>query len=385
MTRRTLALALLLSTGCGGAAVRPEPLRREVVEMEELRITAASGDEGNLELDSYDAETLFNRAFALVNERRCRDAVVLYDRLAEEFATSRFRSAGLYNSGYCLQDLGENEQAILRYERLLREGGDDRDLLHASFQLAKLYALASRFTDEVQIADRLLANEELSPDERMEALARRAEGLNGAGEVAEAERQARSALVFYRSRTAGDERVRDGFFPALANYVLAETHRERASATAIPQGAVAEQRAVLEIRAQHMLDAQREYFNTMQFRNAFWAAAAGYRIGAMYDEFWNAIMTAPTPPPRNPLPPGTERVYEEEYRNELARLVKPLIRHAIRYWELTLMMVERTHVQSEWTTRIREDLERARERLLDQPSDAPPEALENRSAPPTNP
>jgi tetratricopeptide (TPR) repeat protein len=389
MTRLALAIAVFLGSACGGAPVRPTPLRPEVIEMEELRITAATREEGDLELDSYDAETLFNRGFALVNQQRCRDAVVLYDRLANEFPSSRFRSAGLYNAGYCLQDLGDNAEAILRYERLLREGGEDRDVLHASFQLAKLYPLASRFEDEVRIADQLLQNEELTPDERMEALARRAEGLNGMDDIAEAERQARSALVFYRTRTGEgsveEQRVRDGFFPALANYVLAETHRKRASAIAIPQATVAEQHAILETRAQHMLDAQREYFNTMQFRNAFWAAAAGYRIGAMYDEFWNAIMTAPTPPPRNPLPPGTEQVYEQEFRNELARLVKPLIRHAIRYWELTLMMVERTHVQSEWTARIREDLDRARQRLLDQPPDAPPEALENRGTAPRNP
>src|SRR5690606_35296221 len=122
-------------------------------------------------------------------------------------------------------------------------------------------------------------------------------------------------------------------------FVLAESIRKRSEALPIPEGEVEVQHRALERKAQHILSAQREYFNVMQHRNAHWAAAAGYRIGAMYDRLWEEIMAAPTPPPRNPLPPGTEEVYREEYRLELARLVKPLLRHSIRYWELTLMMV----------------------------------------------
>jgi hypothetical protein len=120
-----------------------------------------------------------------------------------------------------------------------------------------------------------------------------------------------------------------------------------------------------------MLRAQTEYFNTMSLTNAHWAAAAGYQVGAMYDGFWHAIMGAPTPPPRNPLPPGSEQAYADEYHRELARLVEPLIRHAIRYWELTLMMVERTQSQTPWAERIREDLERARQRLITEPGQPP--------------
>jgi hypothetical protein len=51
--------------------------------------------------------------------------------------------------------------------------------------------------------------------------------------------------------------------------------------------------------------------------------------------------------------------------------VEPLIRHAIRYWELTLMMVERTQSQTPWAERIREDLERARQRLITEPGQPP--------------
>lgn len=337
--------------------------------MEELRITARQTGDG-VEFDSYDAETLFYRATELLNQRRCPDAVTLYDRIADEFPGSRYRSPALYNAGLCLQDAEEREGAIRRFTRLVEEEPESPDVKHARFQLAQLHIETEQYDRALEIADGLLRGRELSSDERMEAMARRSQALLGRNDLEDAERQARSAVTYYRTRSEGEE-VRDEFFAAAANYVLAEALRKKASALAIPEANVDDQRVVLERRAQVMLRAQREYFNTMSLTNPHWAAAAGYQIGAMYDSFWNDIMAAPTPPPAEALPPGTEQVYADEYRQELARLVEPLMRHAIRYWELTLMMVERTSVRTEWSDRIRTDLDRARQRLLTNPGEPP--------------
>jgi len=375
--RRALlpCLPCLCLLGCGGAgatstALPPRP--REVVEMEELRITARHTDTGEIEFESYDAETLFARGTDLLNRNRCEEAVRHYDRLADEFATSRYRSPALYNAGLCLQEAGLREDAVARYERLLREIPGSPDAEHSLFQLAKLDVELERWEPALSTADALLLREDLSPDERMEAMARRAQALLGARRIPEAAQQARGAVAYYRARDSLDrpDRVRDEFFAAASTFVLAETLRQRSEAIAIPSGLVEEQRLVLERRAQLLLDAQREYFNAIGFTNPHWAAAAGYRIGAMYDTFWETIMSAPTPPPRDQHPPGSEAEYDRQYRLSLARLVKPLIRHSIRYWELTLMMVERTGVRTEWTERIRADLERARARLLEQPEGA---------------
>jgi len=354
---------------CGGTAPPTETpcsQPRQLVEMDEMRITAARGEGGELELAAYDADMLFRRGFELANSQRCPEAVELYDRIADEFPSSQYVSPALYNAGLCLQDRDDLEAAVERFERLLRERPNSPDVKHARFQLAAALVELERWDRAVEVGEALLANEGLSSDERMEAMARRAQGLVGAERLDEAERQARSAVSYYGTRTE-DDQVRDNFFIAAANFVLAEVFRLRSEAIPIPQAEVEEQHAVLERKAQLLLDAQREYFNVMRHRHAHWAAAAGYRIGAMYDRLWGEIMAAPTPPPDNPIPAGTEDVYEEEYRLELARLVKPLIRHSIRYWELTLMMVERTGVQGEWKDRLREDLEEARARLLEAP------------------
>ena len=110
----------------------------------------------------------------------------------------------------------------------------------------------------------------------------------------------------------------------------------------------------------------REYANTITHTsgivntNPKWAAASGYRIGAMYDKLWQDLMAAPAPAS---LSAGAKELYPQE----LAKLIKPLLRHAIRYWELTLLMAERTGGRGEWVEKTRGDLERVRGLLLEQP------------------
>lgn len=346
---------------CGGNAplVEHPQAPPRVVEMDELHITAERTDTGNYDFQVYDASELFTRATDLLNHDRCAEAVALYDKIDTEFPDSDYVSAALYNAGLCLQQTHALDAARVRYTRLRERAPGSTDIKNATFQLAEVLVDLERFQDGVAIADELLAREDLSADERLEALARRAQGMLGAGDLDGADRQARGALAFFRTRPT-DDSVRDDFFAAAANYVLAETYRLRGQAIEFPTGGVEVQKPVLIRRAELLLEAQREYFNTIHFSNVRWTAASGYRIGHMYDELWHSIMSAPVPPS---LPPEGHPIY----RQELAKLIKPLVRHAIRYWEVTLLLLERTGFQSEWTAQTRVDLERVRQLLLEQP------------------
>ncbi|MGD8858715.1 MAG: tetratricopeptide repeat protein [Myxococcales bacterium] len=361
---RLLVLLLpLLTTACRGAVQgRPTtPGERQVVEMEAMRITACADDDPACEAQSYDASQLFEQATALLNDKQCPEAVELYDRLAREFPDSRYASPALYNAGLCLQASADWAGSAERYALLRERYPESEDRRDASFQLAEVLVQLERWDELMAVADELLAREDLSADERLEAMARRGQGLLGKERFEEAERHARSSLSYYRTRGDGDA-IKDDFFAAACNYVLAETFRERAQRLDFPQGIEA-QKQVLIRRAELLLEAQREYFNTISLNNLdnyHWAAASGYRIGNMYDELWTAIMQAPVPPH---LPAEGHAVY----RQELAKLVKPLIRHAIRYWEMTLMFIERTGIRTQWADKTRSDLERVRSLLLEQP------------------
>ncbi len=367
-----LATALTATACAGRAPTRTTPTPPETRPLEELRIEAAVTEEG-VAFEAYSAEDLFQEGVRRSRSGECLEALPLYDRVVRQFTSSRFAPPSHYNAALCLKEQGQPEQAAARFEQLLREYPTTIDMEHARFQLLELYVDLGSFVDGHQVAERLLAAPDVTPDERVEAMARQSQLLLAAGEAEQAARKAREILSYARLRPS-DDRVIETYFLAAANYVLAETIRLRSEAIAIPLGSIGSQRAVLEERAQLLLNAQREYFDTIRHTHPHWAAASGYRIGAMYDDFWNAIMSAPVPPADPPVPESERDFYESEYRNSLASLAKPLIRHSIRYWELTLVMVERTGVETEWTRRIREDLERARTRLLEQPDG--PEGLQ---------
>ncbi|MEM8610095.1 MAG: hypothetical protein AAGF92_23585 [Myxococcota bacterium] len=311
-----------------------------------------------------DARAAFRDALGQLRAGRCEEAVASFDAVAERFADSRYVSASLYNAGLCLQRLEQWGASATRYERILEVRPGSPDTKHTRFQLAFLYLETQRFSEALEVSEMLEAHTGLTSDERSEIMARRAEALLGLERLDESAAAADEALHFYRSRT-GDARVRDPFFAASAAYTLAETFRLRSEAVVIPEADVESQREVLESRAALLLRAQRGYFDAMAFGDPYWSSASGYRIGALYDGFWDAITQAPVPPPRQPLEGEALALHRRAYRARLAELARPLVRHAIRYWELTLAMVERTGVHSEWTDRIREDLARARKRMAE--------------------
>jgi tetratricopeptide (TPR) repeat protein len=366
--RLSLAFGLILvmflgTTGCAGSGKgeTTTPNRRGV-EFEELRINARAKQGGGYDFESYDAGDLFKRATELLNAQKCQEAVVLYDRLVAEFESSEYVSASLYNSGLCLQALGNLEGAAERYTKVRTLRPQSEDVKDSSFLLTEVLVQLERWTDAQKIADELLAREELSQEERLEGMARRAQALLGLAQLDEAERYAQSALSYFRTR-AKDKPIRDEFFAAACNYVLADTFRLRGEALQFPEG-LEEQKQILIRRAQLLLQAQREYFNTISYQNLdnlHWAAASGYRIGHMYDELWQSVMKAPVPANLR----STEG--EKAYHEELAKLVKPLIRHAIRYWEMTLMFIERAGVKTTWADKTKSDLTRVRALLLEQP------------------
>jgi tetratricopeptide (TPR) repeat protein len=352
------SLLLLLALSACAARAPATTTPNKVVEMEALRIVASHDQSGSYSFESYDAEELFKRANAELDASRCREAVLLYDRLESEFPGSRYESAALYNAGLCLAQVGDRDAALAHFEALLSKLPDSPDVKHASFQAGHLQIGLSRWEPAEHTAAALLARTDLDASERVEAMSIQAEALLGRDQLDAAERTAHQALTFYRTRPP--DQVPDSYYAAAANFVVAEVIRLRGERMAFPDTNQDDQKAVLVKRAQLLLDAQREYFNTIRHTDAHWAAAAGHRIGAMYDTLWHALVNAPVPAT---LSEGAKALYPQE----MAKLIKPLLRHAIRYWELTLLMVERTGVQTEWSEETRKDLERTRQLLLEQP------------------
>jgi len=355
------AIVMTLSACAGNQAVHKPSAPTQIVEVEELRIQARAREGGGYEFEAYDAGDLFHKAVELGHQEPCSEAVRLYDRIVAEFENSEYVSAALYNAGLCLQKTHDFAAAAERYEKLRKLRPESGDVKDANFLLAEALIELERYEEARNIADELLRREDLKSDERLEGMARRAQAWLGLGDLAQAEHCAQSALSYFRTRPAA-QTIQDEFFAAACNYVLAEVYRTREQSLSFPDG-LEPQKQVLVQRAQLLLKAQREYFNTISFRNLddlHWAAASGYHIGHMYDELWHAVMNAP-------VPKHLRGEGEAAYHRELAKLIKPLMRHAIRYWEMTELFIEQSGMKTPWAEKTKSDLVRVRALLLEQP------------------
>ena len=349
-----LSCSLSLSACTNSAGTEgPEP---DYVAIEEVRIVAHRTHSGAYEFRSYDAEQLFRRGTILLKRGQCAAAVEYYDHIAREFSTSRFLSPALYNAGLCFERKGKLAEAARRFEMLIVRTPKSVDVKHARLRLVSLRLELKQLRSALRLSDKLLASDQLSVSERVEVMARRSQALLALERTEEASRQAQATLSYHRS-LAEKERLRDTYFIAAANFVLAEILRRSAATLKLNLPSVEAQRLALHRRAELILAAQREYFSTIRWASAEWAAASGFQVGAMYDELWDELMAVP-------IPESLSEEAKEVYPAELAKMIRPLVRHAVRYWELTLMMIERTGVKSEWAQRIQENLERVRDKLL---------------------
>jgi hypothetical protein len=355
---RLAAFSLLALPGCGAAVTQSTTARL----IEETRIVAMRDETGGYRFDTYTAEDLFRQGTTLQADAHCREAVTRYDRIADEFPSSRYLSPALYNAALCLQQTGALEASATHYYQLVDHVPDSEDAKVARLQLTGVLITLERWEEALASAELLLARSDMQSDERLEAMARRAQALFGMRRLTEATTAADDAGVYYRTRH-GDEAIVEPYFAAAAMFVRAEAIRARSEAMTMPVGDVRAQHETLEARAQLILDAQRAYFDTIRLTDAHWAAAAGYRIGSMYETLYADMTAAEVPPPAEAMNDQQLARYRDAYRAELRSRVEPLVRHAIRYWELTLLMVERTGVDTQWAVRTRAELDRARQLL----------------------
>ncbi len=329
--------------------------------MEEIHV-AAREQGGQTVIESYDAQQLFEAGTSALRERSCPQALAMYGRLLREFSASRFAAPARYNAALCYEEQRDWPQAIRLYREMIEQFPDSPDVLDALFRLGGAQEQAHEWEAAAATFATVLGRPSLGAEERIEAMARRGSALCEMGRLDPAEALLRETVAYYR--TAGAEQVESDFFVAQAQYYVGEVVRARARAigfTLEPD----QMRRALEERAHLLLLAQAEYILTIRVTNPHWAAAAGFRIGSLYSELYDALLAAPVPPELS----APER---EVYFEELRRQIRPLVEKAIRVWERTILMAERTGIRNEWVARTGQELERVRRMAAGLPAPAPP-------------
>jgi TolA-binding protein len=353
------------------------PARTEHVDMEPIKIEATK-EGGGLRIEAYDAVELFDQAGVALGEKRFDDAVATYAKLLQSFPDSRYARPSLYNRGLAFIGKRDFDSAVDSFRELVAKYPQHEDAKDALFQLGACLAEKGNWPSSAEVFAQILERKDLSSDDRIEAIARRGFAQFNLSDFDTAEKSFRSALSYQKS-VENEERLGTDFYVAFSQYHLGQVFhlRFRSIQLRLPE---AQMEKDLDDKARLLLTAQRAYIDTIKLGNPAWASAAGFQVGSLYEELYDAFMHAPIPPE---LKGEAREVYVEELQNK----IRILLEKSLRWQRENLLMIERLGVNTDWAEKSKLAYAKVLQ-LLDPKAptwdikDGPPPAPE---APPTVP
>jgi len=355
-----LPTATPASLKAGAPASQPASAVTTLV-MEPIQVVARLRD-GKREYEVFDAAGLFEQAGVALHAKRWDEAVAIYDRLVREFPESRYFVPSLYNAGLALEAKKDWGGAVARFKTAADKARSPRDAIDALFHLGACFAEADNHAAAADVFARLVERADLAPADRVEAMVRRGLAQYHLKDGSAAERTFREAIAFYR-KADQEQRLDADFFLAMAHYYLAEIPHDafKQQPIRLPERQMERD---LEAKARLLLTAQGRYIATINVRNPHWATASGFQVGALYREFYDAVIGAPIPYADLRRRARAARVSYDDvlkaYVGQVRQYMRPLLENAIRVHEKNLLMAERTGVRNDWVRRSNAQLDALR-------------------------
>jgi len=343
-----LAAALLLAAACTRS---PGPGSRAPGDANEHDVAAGAFVEGATDTSpTLDAEATLEQAEAALAADDAARAVALFGRVLVSPALTDERAAlawiGLAQAHEKLRDC---TAAIRAYDTYLARFPSGE---HAVGAQARRGACEAELEEWEQSAATFHAIAEL-PDElpsaRVEALAREGYALFMLDRMDEAD--ARLALadeIYERAGKERTERFASTQFVGMARfYRAAILHRRfRDVEIRLPEAAM---QAAFTAKLELLVKAQDAYEHAIAAKHMFWVSAAGYQLGHLFSELYDALMHAP-------VPEWLDARQREVYFEELEKQARPVVTKAIWVFEKNLETARRLGYESEFITRTEEKL-----------------------------
>jgi len=291
-----------------------------------------------------DPESLLGQAERALADGRAARSVALFVRyLAEapEGGPTPGAYLGLARAHEALQDCAAAIRAYKAYLERFPEG----------LQVPSVYARRGACEAELELWEasaasyaRALEAEDLLPSARVEALARRGYALFMLDRFDDADAVLADAdKVFERSQTEGTERFGTYYFVGMARFYRAAILHRRFREVEIKLPETVMKQAYLE-RLDLLARAQEAYNHTIRAKHMFWVSAAGYQLGSLFEEFYDAMMHAPVP---GWLDARQRKIYYEELKKQL----RPAVNKAIWVFEKNLETARRLGYESPFIER----------------------------------
>jgi tetratricopeptide (TPR) repeat protein len=340
----TLAVASVLA--CAGPSVS------RVSNADKLRLDGAvvrTTPDPLTQLETYDPPLLFHLALQAEQTQQPERAEQIYQRLLAEFPESTLANPARFNLGLVLEARSAWEVAAAQYTAIAEQEPPEgasarRTWVDSHFRLAVCAGKLGDWWRAVVAFDYLLGESWLSDADRLEALVGKGIATQEGGEPLSAEVVFSQALRFFTELTDRVGRFDDRGLAAEAAFRMGEIARGQFSgvALALPEALLMER---LEAKCEYLLSAQSRYLRAIRYGDAHTVAAAGLRIGSLYETLYDEVIALETPPE---LDAEETEVYQEEVRKKVNILVKK----ALIAYERSLEVGRRAPTAGEWVARL---------------------------------
>ena len=269
---------------------RPEQKDPRVVDLDIIRISAKETSPGNVEMEHVATADLFKQANEAAKSGATQQAISIYRRIVSEFPESQFAPVCLFNIAAIYDGQGDLPQTIATLRELVKAYPKARESIDGHLYIAALQADHEQFADANKTLDEVLARDNLTFADRVEAFARKGYSLLELKQYDDADKALQQAVAQWRAANHID----DPYYIAMASYYRGElAHRKFLEAPVrLPDDqeiADLEQKRVLAVQAYDF------WKEALGYRQAYWATASGYQMSQIFVELWQATVQAPYP------------------------------------------------------------------------------------------
>ena len=110
-------------------------------------------------------------------------------------------------------------------------------------------------------------------------------------------------------------------------------------------------------KLERLTQAQEAYNDTIRTRHVYWVSAAGYQLGALFEEFYDALMYAP-------VPTWLDDAQRQTYYESLKVQLRPVVNKAIWVYEKNLETAVRLGYDNRFVEATEQQLARVQGVLL---------------------
>jgi tetratricopeptide (TPR) repeat protein len=363
----TALVAGLLAAGCAGSQTRAEPFDPEntpvttiTYDFEPTVVQARIGEDGRIETRASDVPQLFSEANAYLRADDYEEALRLYDLVLEATFDEEYERVAHYNRALALEGMLEYHEAALSYAHVIRTWPASDDATYAHFRLAECFAQTGQYERVPALMERVLPRGGLALVDRLEAELRWGYALLEMRDFVGADehlqnviRGNQQALVRWSPEsTDWRERPleRNDAILSQAWFGRGRIYHElfREVRLVLPEARLTED---LVAKTQLFEQSQEAYLHAVRSGNRYWAPAAGFMVGQLFEDFYYDVLATEVPPEFN-------EVELEVYFEELRAFIAPAMERAMGVYENNLAMAYRLGAEGVWVEDTLASIER---------------------------